>query len=210
MSLAAITWAFKQDLAPTKKMVLIALADHCDDDGKCWPGLKLVAKKANVTKRTLQRVMVELENDGILRVEERRRENNSQQSNLYFLLMGGCQIVTGGVSPMSPLEPSIEVNRKKATTIPNDFTLTPETIAFCTKNRPDVNLETFQLQFIESCNAKGYEYVQWQRAFRTWVLKEKGPNNVKFFKPKNPTHDEIFNAFDEAIRLSKAVGAGAS
>jgi len=67
MSLAAITWAFKQDLAPTKKMVLIALADHCDDDGKCWPGLKLVAKKANVTKRTLQRVMNELENDGILR-----------------------------------------------------------------------------------------------------------------------------------------------
>ena len=85
MSLAAMNWAFMQKLAPTKKMILVALADHCDDEGKCWPGIKNIAKKASVSKRTLQRALTELESEGFLRIEERRRENNSQQSNMYYL-----------------------------------------------------------------------------------------------------------------------------
>ena len=207
MSLAAMNWAFMQKLAPTKKMILIALADHCDDEGKCWPGIKNIAKKASVSKRTLQRALTELESEGFLRIEERRRENNSQQSNMYYLNMGECQIDTQGVTPVTPLESPLEVKIDRETTIADDFAPNPETVAFCIKNRPDVNLEQFTLQFIEACHAKGYKYIQWQRAFRTWVLKEKGPNNVKFFKPKKPTSDEIYDAFTTAIDIAKTVGA---
>ena len=34
MSLEAITWAFRQSLTPSEKLVLLTLADYADDENK--------------------------------------------------------------------------------------------------------------------------------------------------------------------------------
>jgi hypothetical protein len=36
MSVEAMTWAFKQELDPSQKIVLLALAQACDSHGRCW------------------------------------------------------------------------------------------------------------------------------------------------------------------------------
>jgi len=38
MSVEAMAWAFRQKLEDSQiKLILLALCDHCDDDGMCWP-----------------------------------------------------------------------------------------------------------------------------------------------------------------------------
>jgi len=212
MSIAAMTWAFQQKLPPTQKLILLALADFANDSGSCWPGVRTVAEKAGVSRATLFRHLDSLEQLRLIQREERTRDNGSTTSNTYFLIMRPLsQIETPPVSTVRPPEPSLEYNnnrRRPLTDIPDDFAPTPETVAYCAKNRPDVNLEVFTLEFIESCGAKGYQYRDWQRAFKAWVLKEGNPKNVtKFRKPQRPTTDEIRDAVGKAYAISEALGS---
>ncbi len=39
MSIRAIKWAWKVQLPPVQKLVLLALADHANDASQCWPSL---------------------------------------------------------------------------------------------------------------------------------------------------------------------------
>jgi Helix-turn-helix domain len=41
-------------------LVLLALADHADDQGKAWPGIRLLARKARLSERHTRRCLTEL------------------------------------------------------------------------------------------------------------------------------------------------------
>lgn len=216
MSVKALTWAFEQKLKPTQKIVLLALADHANDSGECWPGINKLCEKAGVSRSTLKRALEELEENGFIQRQERKRQNGSQTSNLYFLTLEGVQNEPGGSPQVNPPEPSLELQldnslRKRKgveTPIPDDFAPNAETIAFCKKNRPDVNIERFTLMFIESCKASDRRYVQWQNAFKKWVINERSNSNGKTFrKPAKPTSEEIFDAVTEAVELSKTINS---
>ncbi len=105
MSVKAMDWTFQQDLEPTTKLVLLALADHADDDGVCWPGMRLVAQKAGISKRTAQRHVKKLEDAGLLR-KETRMEDEGQTSNKYILAVVGDQSPAPGDRMSSPRESS--------------------------------------------------------------------------------------------------------
>lgn len=212
MSVKALTWAFDQDLKPTPKIILLALADYANDSGECWPGINSLCEKAGVTRSTLKRNLQILENDSVIVRLERKRDNGSQTSNRYFLNLGGVQ---NGLPPgprVDPPEPSLEQidieTRKSKTAIPDDFAPSAETVAFCIKNRPDINLEHFTLMFIENCKAHDRKYANFQSAYKNWIINQRRSDNVRTFsKPKKPTSDEIFDAVTKAVELSKAVGA---
>lgn len=53
MSVKAMTWAWEQDLKPGPKFVLVALADHSDGNGVCWPGHELIADKCGLSRQTV-------------------------------------------------------------------------------------------------------------------------------------------------------------
>ena len=58
MSVRALSWSFAlplQDMAA--KAVLHALADHADEDGKCWPSLKRIALFAGCSENTARRAL---------------------------------------------------------------------------------------------------------------------------------------------------------
>jgi len=78
--------AWQQTLRTTTKFVLIALSDHADKDGWCWPGKPLLAKKCGLTERAVQKALVELEDQGLIEVQERFRKDGSQKSNGYYVL----------------------------------------------------------------------------------------------------------------------------
>ncbi len=122
MSIKAMGWAWDQNVPAKLKLVLLALADHSDDEGYCWPGVTGVARKCGLSESTVHRGVANLKALGLLRVEPQFRKNGAQATNLYQLVLhqGGCQPDSGGVSglrqrggvrtmtPKPLLEPSLE------------------------------------------------------------------------------------------------------
>lgn len=69
MSVAAIAWALRTQRVqnPAHKLVLIALADHADNDGKyAWPAQKTIAEYACCSERSVRRYLQSLEDDGVI------------------------------------------------------------------------------------------------------------------------------------------------
>ena len=102
MSNYAQGWAWQQPVGGSDKLVLVALADHADDDGICWPGQKGVATKCGLSKRTVTAAIARLTEARILAVEERLRPDGSRTSNRYHLLLTGG----GGEDTSPPGEPN--------------------------------------------------------------------------------------------------------
>ena len=114
MSGKLVGWAFAQpDLSPTQKLVLVALADNAQDDGKAWPGKGTIVKKTGLGKSSVYRSLDELEAKKLLRsgTDERRID-------CYWLAVpqgegdsqDGTDLPTVGSVIENPQEPSDEPN----------------------------------------------------------------------------------------------------
>ncbi len=76
MSIAVMNWVWAN--SPTsgnERLVLLALADACsrDDGSGCWPSAATIARKANISDRTVRRVIARLEAEGHLIVHRRHQ-----------------------------------------------------------------------------------------------------------------------------------------
>jgi len=56
---------------PAEKSVLISLADNANDQGVCWPGIPLMSQRTCLSERSVQRMINQLIEKGILSVERR-------------------------------------------------------------------------------------------------------------------------------------------
>lgn len=73
MSVHATRWAWEQSVGhPTRKLVLVALADHANSDGECWPSMGTVATFAECSARTVQRHIDALCEQGLVKKVGRR------------------------------------------------------------------------------------------------------------------------------------------
>lgn len=75
----------EEDLSHRAKTVYIYLRDRSNQEGTCWPGIKTVARELNLSTRTVQRALRDLEQVGLVTTQERFRENGSHTSNLYSI-----------------------------------------------------------------------------------------------------------------------------
>src|SRR5690625_2118187 len=51
MSVNAMAWAWKAELKPTEKLVLLALCDHVNDENsQCWPSITHLQKKTGLSR----------------------------------------------------------------------------------------------------------------------------------------------------------------
>ena len=126
MSVKAISWAFEAEVGDRiAKLVLLALADHANEQYECWPGAELVAKKAEVHRATVFRAVNYLVSNGFIRREARTHSHGGSRTPLYLLNVEnqnqsivaacdrgvshssdrGCRTAATTVEP--PLEPSI-------------------------------------------------------------------------------------------------------
>src|SRR5271167_4531158 len=85
MSIRVMTWAWSIALAPTSKLVLMALADIADDLGVCWPSHPTLATKCSLTDRTVRRVLTSLQAQNLVFIEPRFNTSGSRTSNRYRL-----------------------------------------------------------------------------------------------------------------------------
>ncbi len=87
MSIAVMNWVWAH--SPTsgnERLVLLALADACsrDDGTGCWPSAATIARKANISDRTVRRVIARLEADGHLVVH--RGGGRAGSTNSYTVV----------------------------------------------------------------------------------------------------------------------------
>ena len=65
------------------KLVAIAIADNANDQGHCWPGMKTLARKCDLTENGVRQQIIKLESMGLLKVDIRGgRESNRYQFDL--------------------------------------------------------------------------------------------------------------------------------
>jgi DNA-binding transcriptional ArsR family regulator len=86
MTYKVMTWAVEQRTgSPTRKAVLMNLADRADGAWLCWPGQKLIAKDTELGERTVRRALDDLEQAGLIRRYRHRRKDGSWSSDRYVL-----------------------------------------------------------------------------------------------------------------------------
>jgi len=88
-----------------ERLVLLALADACsrDDGTGCWPSAATIARKANISDRTVRRVIARLEAEGHVLVQRGGSTNSytvvtgihSPGQNVTLTTCPGVTPVTG-------------------------------------------------------------------------------------------------------------------
>lgn len=79
-----MTWAYDLKLGHgIQKAVLIALADHADEENSCWPSIARLVRRVEFSKRAVQAAVHELQRRGLLTIEEK-----SGTASRYFLHVG--------------------------------------------------------------------------------------------------------------------------
>jgi|ERR1700691_6182584 len=85
MSIAAISWVFKQEIKPSSlKFVLVALADCADDHGICWPSIEHITETTCQDRKTVIKSLDDLESRGWL-VDTGKRMGRTNQVKVYRL-----------------------------------------------------------------------------------------------------------------------------
>jgi DNA-binding transcriptional ArsR family regulator len=126
MSIKAMNWAWQPSLKFGEKLILLALADHADNDGYCWPGTRGIAEKCDMSRPTLHKHLNMLREMKLLCIERRTDSAGRTISNGYQLhLTNVCRACKHGltgletsvnrlVAPGLP-EPSIEPSLEPGT-----------------------------------------------------------------------------------------------
>ncbi|MDI1346313.1 MAG: hypothetical protein PSV22_19770, partial [Pseudolabrys sp.] len=97
--------------------VLFALLRRADVNGVCWPGLKLLAAEASVPLRTVQKVIVVLEEEGLIDVEARSRSvgfAKSDATNQYTINWERLEELDPGRSRAATAHAEMPVNSEHA------------------------------------------------------------------------------------------------
>ena len=188
--------AMKQaGLKPATKIVLYWLADHHNSDtGRCFPSLSRLAKLCEMSKRSVQTHLGELQSRGFVKIHENMR-NGVQTSNDYELLLEGAQNLLGGVENIAMggtqdllannLVSSNPVSKpvsKRAITLPDNWVPNEKNLQDAIdRDFTDKEIEHEAEQFRNYHHAKGSAFKSWDAAWRTWL-----GNARKFAKASKP------------------------
>ena len=90
MSMLLMVEAMKLKVGnPLRKLVLIKLADNASDKGECFPSIAYIAEQCEISERSVQNHIKQLEADGLLKIESRKSESGLNKSNIYYLNFSG-------------------------------------------------------------------------------------------------------------------------
>lgn len=76
---------YAEELPHRAVTVFIYLKDRAGKDGTCYPAIGTIAKDLKLSRRTVQRAIVDLEQTGHLIKKQRWRENGGRSSLLFTI-----------------------------------------------------------------------------------------------------------------------------
>lgn len=116
MSVSVMSWAWGLDIPTGEKMVLLALADRCNDDGQCWPGYASLAVKCSMSERNVMRMVARLEDYGLLSISQRKNSDNGRQKTNVYTLHSGSK-PGDNLSPGNEQKPGDKCDKKPGDTM---------------------------------------------------------------------------------------------
>lgn len=191
MSIKVMSWVWDNSKQEgTNLLMLLAIADHANDDGICWPSIDRLAAKCRLKRRWAQAVIAKLEESGELEVQRGTGRSNTSlylikgasDDTLYDTGKGAVQrervqsSVKKGAVATAP-EPSvnhhIEPSVKSVAQAPQPTTH-PAVLVFDELKlaRPRKNL----IPLIEDAGITDLDL--WRDAVRSWIGSGYNPNNV--------------------------------
>lgn len=107
MSIECLNKALKiqfKNQTPTKRLILILLANYCDDKNSCYPSYAHIAKLAGLKDtKHIAGIVKEFEDLGLLNIEKRYKEDGGNTSNRYHLTLWVEDNPPDGVETTTPL-----------------------------------------------------------------------------------------------------------
>lgn len=116
MSIRVMSAVWGMDLPDSEMLILLALADWCNDEGQCWPSIAQLVRKTRKSERTIQGTIKSLVAKGHMSREER--------------LGKGCSYTLHPRSDCAPAEIAPRTDRAPAKVAPpQPLPLTPAAAA---------------------------------------------------------------------------------
>ena len=197
MSVLAMAWAWRVPVkSASERVVLVALADHSDDQGRCWPGQEGLAEKCCMHRVSVNRIVKRLADAGLVEIRHRAKEDGSRNSNLYRLPIQSNPESLWRANQSNPeyiqsnpeygqsnsglhkpsenhqIEPSESGARKRATRAPAQFSITDKMRDWYRQKKIPGDIDTNTEHFLDHHRAKGSKFIDWVAAWRTWMNNE--------------------------------------
>ncbi|MFC3060037.1 helix-turn-helix domain-containing protein [Paenirhodobacter populi] len=121
MSVKIMSAVFDSEiLNPTERLILLALADHADDEGRCYPSINRLCQRTGLSCRTVQVNIRRMQADGYIRIIP---NGGKAGANLYFV-----RATPAGNAPPQQMHPparNAPPTRSRCTTPPHLVQDTP-------------------------------------------------------------------------------------
>lgn len=123
MSLELLTATFKlETLTPTKKLILLILANYADENNRCYPSYKHIAKLAGLKDhKNVQRIIKDFAEQGLLSIEQRYTSSGGQTSNVYSLKINPTPHRDITPAPLVNMPPNTKDKTKDKTIYDDEF-----------------------------------------------------------------------------------------
>ncbi len=100
MSISIMSAVFESEaLGPTERLIMLALADHANDRGRCYPSIARLCKRTGLTSRTVQSNIRKLQETGYVSIQTGIGPGGV---NVYFV----TATPAGAAPPMRELHPT--------------------------------------------------------------------------------------------------------
>ena len=129
--------AWELDLSQGEKLVLLALCDHANDDGVCYPSQAFLASKCSMSYRSVINQIKRLESCGIL-TSERRQKAGSRQSNSYTINLNNYKSQCENSAHAESAHANFAHANSAPTNVKNTTEL-GENFSPCFKEEPSIN-----------------------------------------------------------------------
>lgn len=169
-----IAWAMK---APTpdalSRWLLVVLADHANEDGKCWPSQATLARRTGMGRSTVNRKLEMLEENQLIH----RISGNSERSTMYHLLVPEQDRVVPERDKVVPeRDTKLPLNNN---TLSDDWRPSEELVAtinqVAMRNNQEINHDIETAKFIAHHQSTGKRLKDFKAAYRKWCY-----NTVSF------------------------------
>ncbi len=187
MSLAAIEWAFRQAIPiPSAKLALLALADHADNQGYCWPSIPRIVERTGLSRATIYRSIDTLTALGVLQLVKR---NSGNAYYLAFEITSSQSHHEIRVSHDETDQSHDETNlshgetltvkkhqeppkkRERAHAISEDWLPDDALLTWASERTPHVDTKLETEKFINYYLSKGDARKDWKASWRNWMLR---------------------------------------
>ena len=83
IKLMAAVWE-REDISATEALILLALADHANDEGNCYPSVGRLAKRCKMSDRGVQKIVQRLVERGLLEVDQQAGKRGANVFQLHL------------------------------------------------------------------------------------------------------------------------------